>query len=850
MQREWDAGETQFLCDLARSTNIVSTTWRGLNPCNWTAWEGRPLRGIGVSNNRISSISLYWQIPHIKGTIPPSIGNLKYLQELNMEWNSLRGTIPDTIRNMSYLSSIKLTSNELSGTIPGSLATLPLLRSLSVGFNNISGTIPPAIYGLPLLQDLNVNNNTRIGGTFPTLAQMSNLRSLALTKTSISGTIPDGFNDSFPLTSLLAQNTALSGTIPPSIGNLSALKALDLSSNRGIVGTIPVTLSQLGSLESLYLSDSGLRGTIPGELGNMTWLKELGLYGNGWLEGTVPASLCDLKVAMWTVKGVACGNQLCYSAWCLREQKLVCSDMTLCESVTVTHSHQALLLTRASYLRGSVTHFKCTDGGDTALCTAVAATVCPSLLELRVSNCPELTDDALSAVAFVCPRLLVSLYECPELGSDGCENLARTCGRTLQTVCVEQCGEGAGRGLLDGLLESQPSGALPLVWFTSDSLSPEDIFSVFSARTEAFANLTTLRVKAVVAHDDDDGSALAAVAIACPALEKLRFDHGVEATGAGALSSHYPRLTSARVSAASEAPSEVLLLVKPPLRSLRIQGAIADTQLLGTRLEQCSATLAKLRLKSLHLSLDFARSIASLPRLCSLSLLFPKLGDTTADVVMAELSKCAPLAALDFAALAPTADFICSSACSALERVKLAVLSVPDDVLAKLPATALRFLFLDDCSGCSPSGVAALLRHASHLQRLWMLRMSSALGGNGMAATIAPCIARMDELSELALGLAEATDAGALLAAACGRVRDLQVSMPLVTDAGARALLQRAARATTVGVVQCTGLSAETLLSLRPCARRLVLSRGNQNLVRESSFHTKRPLIEVKYEEW
>eukprot|EP00727_Mastigamoeba_balamuthi_P010256 m51a1_g5853 hypothetical protein (597) ;mRNA; f:350681-352538 len=545
----------------------------------------------------------------------------------------------------------------------------------------------------------------------------------------------------------------------------------------------------------------------------------------------------------------------CLSRTCSRLRSL-CRAPQLWNSVSVIHQHPTLLLARASYLRGSVSLFECTDVDDTALCTAVAATIGPSLLELRVSNCPELTDDALSAVSFVCPRLrLVSLFECPQLGSDGCEDLARTCGRRLQTVCVEQCGEGAGRGLLDGLLESQPSGALPLVWFTSDSLGPEDIVPVFSARTEAFANLTTLHVKAVAREDDEDDdvdgeSALAAVAIACPALEKLRFDYIVEAAGAAALSSYCPRLTSLNIAVTGDAV-EVPLLVKPPLRSLKIQGAILDAQLLGARLRQCSPTLSKLKLSGPRMTLDLARSIASLPSLRSLSLEDPVLVDAPANAVMAELSKCAPLAALSLNSIAPTVAFVTGSACSALERVMLRQTSVHDSVLAHLPAAGLRFLFLDDCSGCSPSGVAVLLRHASLLQSLWMLRMYHGLGGNRMAMAIAPCIARMDELSELALGLAEATDAGALLLApACGRVRDLQVSIPLLTDAGARALLQRAARATTVGVVQCAGLSAETLLTLRPCVRRLVLSPDSHDLVEESSLYTKRPTIEVTYEEW
>lgn len=88
---------------------------------------------------------------------------------------------------------------------------------------------------------------------------------------------------------LQLSNKGLSGVISPKIGQLVALRKLNLHTN-AITGTIPATLAALPNLRALYLFRNNLSGTIPSPLSTSLVLQTLDISHNR-LSGPFPASL-------------------------------------------------------------------------------------------------------------------------------------------------------------------------------------------------------------------------------------------------------------------------------------------------------------------------------------------------------------------------------------------------------------------------------------------------------------------------------------------------------------------------------------------------------------------------------
>ncbi len=108
----------------------------------------------------------------------------------------------------------------------------------------------------------------------------------------------------------------LTGTLPLDLGNLSALKILDLDQGIGlsgdgdlqlhtgwISGALPVTIGNLNNLEYLDLGGNFFKGSIPGNIGNLVKLRYLdisytpedaGFDPYGLLTGVIPSELGNL----------------------------------------------------------------------------------------------------------------------------------------------------------------------------------------------------------------------------------------------------------------------------------------------------------------------------------------------------------------------------------------------------------------------------------------------------------------------------------------------------------------------------------------------------------------------------
>ncbi|CAM6027888.1 unnamed protein product [Sphagnum balticum] len=134
-----------------------------VNPCTWfhvtCNTENNVIR-VDLGNAGLS------------GNLVPQLGNLPYLQYLELYSNNISGPIPPELGNLSQLVSLDLYLNDFSGDIPNTLGQLTNLRFLRLNNNSLMGTIPlqlTSILGLQVL-DLSFNN---LSGDVPTNGSFS-----------------------------------------------------------------------------------------------------------------------------------------------------------------------------------------------------------------------------------------------------------------------------------------------------------------------------------------------------------------------------------------------------------------------------------------------------------------------------------------------------------------------------------------------------------------------------------------------------------------------------------------------------------------------------------------------------
>ncbi|XP_057955674.1 receptor-like protein 3 isoform X1 [Malania oleifera] len=117
----------QISLDVPLIFGIKSPSQSGIRQYNKISNMGKV---IDVSNNSLS------------GNIPIEIGQLKFLQYLNLSQNNFSGNIPHQLSDLYNLEQLDLSKNNLSGEIPQSLKGLNFLSMFKVSYNNLQGAIP------------------------------------------------------------------------------------------------------------------------------------------------------------------------------------------------------------------------------------------------------------------------------------------------------------------------------------------------------------------------------------------------------------------------------------------------------------------------------------------------------------------------------------------------------------------------------------------------------------------------------------------------------------------------------------------------------------------------------------
>ncbi|KAG4086869.1 L domain-like protein [Neocallimastix lanati (nom. inval.)] len=84
---------------------------------------------------------------NLDGSIPPELGELSELIELNLSGNKLSGSIPPELGNLTNLQELVLENNNLSGSVPTEFGKLENLQKIFLKGNDICN-IPPELNNL------------------------------------------------------------------------------------------------------------------------------------------------------------------------------------------------------------------------------------------------------------------------------------------------------------------------------------------------------------------------------------------------------------------------------------------------------------------------------------------------------------------------------------------------------------------------------------------------------------------------------------------------------------------------------------------------------------------------------
>ncbi|BFI34279.1 hypothetical protein MPTK2_4g22550 [Marchantia polymorpha subsp. ruderalis] len=139
--------------------------------------------------------------------------------------------------------------------------------------------------------------NLNLEGTLaPELGNLKAMKYLDVMWNNMSGTIPDTIGNLDNLLLLLLNGNHFSGNIPDSIGNLSGLNRIQIDEN-DITGPVPSTFKNLLSMQHLHMNNNSISGSIPKELGQLPQLVHLLLDSNN-VSGLLPPELSNISTLL------------------------------------------------------------------------------------------------------------------------------------------------------------------------------------------------------------------------------------------------------------------------------------------------------------------------------------------------------------------------------------------------------------------------------------------------------------------------------------------------------------------------------------------------------------------------
>ncbi|XP_027362510.1 probable LRR receptor-like serine/threonine-protein kinase At3g47570 [Abrus precatorius] len=230
---------------------------------------------------------------HLYGVISPLVGNLSFLEYLDLRNNSFYGKIPPQLGRLVQLQQLYLNNNSLVGEIPANLTSCFNLIGLHLSGNNLTGKIPNDIGSLRKLQQIFISSSNLTGQVPPSIGNLSSLTDLNVGSNSLEGNIPQEMCRLKNLKTIAVGINNLSGNLPSCLYNMSSLTLISVDMNRINGSLSPTMFHTLPNLQTLFIGGNQMSGPIPTSITNATTLQAFDITRNHFV-GQVP-SLGKLK---------------------------------------------------------------------------------------------------------------------------------------------------------------------------------------------------------------------------------------------------------------------------------------------------------------------------------------------------------------------------------------------------------------------------------------------------------------------------------------------------------------------------------------------------------------------------
>ncbi|KAL2242174.1 UNVERIFIED_CONTAM: Receptor protein-tyrosine kinase CEPR1 [Sesamum indicum] len=239
--------------------------------------------------NMTSLIDLELSGNYLVGRVPKELGLLRNLQELELYYNQLEGEIPTELGNLTELRDLDMSVNKFIGRIPESICRLPKLVVLQLYNNTLEGEIPAVIANSTTLNTLSLYGNFLTGEIPQNLGRASAMEALDLSENRLSGRLPEGLCSGGKLNYLLVLQNFFSGELPESYAECKSLIRFRVSSNN-LEGKLPEGILSLPHVSIIDVGYNNFTGSIPKAILNARNLSELFMQGNR-ISGVIPPEI-------------------------------------------------------------------------------------------------------------------------------------------------------------------------------------------------------------------------------------------------------------------------------------------------------------------------------------------------------------------------------------------------------------------------------------------------------------------------------------------------------------------------------------------------------------------------------